>query len=289
MLEKYSSRFGNLLVHLWDMKMALYSDTLDPEKASRKLGDIEIYNEASKLLAFATSLSELLDLDAALILSRRMQKRLHEEGYVVRDFYQEVSDLYSRVKDQLSSRLFFFVRPDKAHYYETPYLFGEEIYNKYPSVTDDVEDAGKCLALGLGTSAVMHLMRVMEVGLKTLSKALGIEEHAPTWDAHLKKIQDNISAKRETKSASWKKMEPFFRDASGDLLTVKMAWRNPSMHIERRYDPDEAEMIFKAVKAFMQRLATRYDENGKKVSSSKKPEVPQELLNLARALRNSKP
>jgi hypothetical protein len=49
--------------------------------------------------------------------------------------------------------------------------------------------------------------------------------------------------------------EKFFRDASGDLISVKQAWRNPSMHIDRRYTPEEAQEVFKAVRTFMRKLA----------------------------------
>jgi hypothetical protein len=45
------------------------------------------------------------------------------------------------------------------------------------------------------------------------------------------------------------------RDVSGDLLTVKQAFRNPTMHVDRKYGPEEAEEIYKAVRRFMERLA----------------------------------
>lgn len=42
---------------------------------------------------------------------------------------------------------------------------------------------------------------------------------------------------------------------SGDLISIKQAWRNPSMHIERRFPKEEAEEIFAAVRTLMQHLA----------------------------------
>jgi hypothetical protein len=47
---------------------------------------------------------------------------------------------------------------------------------------------------------------------------------------------------------------------SGDLLTVKQAWRNPTMHIDRKYSVEEAEQILNAAKIFMQRLAAHFTE-----------------------------
>jgi hypothetical protein len=102
----------------------------------------------------------------------------------------------------------------------------------------------------------MHLMRVMEAGLKALAKELGVP-YAPSWEAYLTQIQTKIGLPRKRKSAIWKRNEPFFRDLSGDLMTVKQAWRNPTMHIVRRYPVEEAEEIFRAVRRFMQHLEPR--------------------------------
>ena len=46
-------------------------------------------------------------------------------------------------------------------------------------------------------------------------------------------------------------------DSPGDLVAVKNAWRNPTMHIEKRYDQDEATLILKSVEAFMRRMSTK--------------------------------
>ena len=46
-----------------------------------------------------------------------------------------------------------------------------------------------------------------------------------------------------------------FRDLAGDLELVKIAWRNPTMHIARKYTPDEAEEIFRGTRTFMKHLA----------------------------------
>jgi hypothetical protein len=121
------------------------------------------------------------------------------------------------------------------------------------------------LALGQGTACVMHLMRVMEAGLKALGMALKIP-YAPSWESYLAQIQTRIGSKHKIKRVKWKRDESFFRDLSGDLISVKQAWRNPSMHIDRRYSKEEAEEIFKTVKTFMRKLAARMNENGQDVA-----------------------
>ncbi len=99
-------------------------------------------------------------------------------------------------------------------------------------------------------------MRVMEEGLKALAKLLGIP-YAPSWESYISQISDKIETKHKKKGVKWKKDEPFFKEILGTLVAVKIAWRNPTMHIVRTYQPDEAEDVFRAVRTFMQKLADR--------------------------------
>ena len=181
-----------------------------------------------------------------------------EKGIVTYgEFADSMKDIDLRLKDELSHTKVFVLESGRENFFDPKEpLFGAGVVDKFPKAIDDIEDTGKCLALGLGTSAVMHLMRVMEVGLQDLAKSLGIP-YAPSWESYLSQIQAKISTKHKRKGVRWKRDEKFYRDLSGDLLTVKQAWRNPTMHIDRRYNVDEAETIFNAVKALMQRLATK--------------------------------
>jgi HEPN domain-containing protein len=138
-------------------------------------------------------------------------------------------------------------------------LFGKEVNDRLSAAIDDIEEAGKCLALGRATACVLHTMRILEVGLKALANALNIP-YAPSWESYLKQISDQIAAKHKNKTVKWRREEKFYRDLSGDLLLVKQAWRNPTMHIDRKYGIDEAEQIFNAAKIFMQRLANHFNE-----------------------------
>ena len=240
------------MVALHDMGSAIYADSINDKPGALSTEDAA---DVEKIIKQAVALSKDLDLDAAHTLASRLS-RLSKAEYTAVDMCSGLRELQSRIEDQLSSKHFLFIQPARIDYYQSPMLFGQNVNDKFPAAIGDIEDAGKCLAVGLGTSAVMHLMRVMESGLKTLGKSLKIP-YAPSWESYLKQIQSKIDAKHKTKGVQWKLDEKFFRDVSGDLLTIKQAWRNPTMHIDRRYSPDEAEEIFKAVRALMQRLASR--------------------------------
>jgi hypothetical protein len=149
---------------------------------------------------------------------------------------------------------FFSVPTSRAIYGASPdSLFGEKLLKVFPSIRDEVEDAALCIYFGRGTASVFHLMRVMEVGLQALAARLGVP-YAPSWESYLSQIKSRIEAKHKTKSVRWKRDEPFFRDVLGDLQSVKIAWRNPTMHIVRRYTPEEADEVFRAVRTLIEHL-----------------------------------
>lgn len=252
MLKKYSTIFSNLMVGLFDTEISF--SFLDGKEKAEKLSKHESA-VIEHYMTVATNMADELKLDAATALLDRMWKA-QKTGYTKGEIGDDFKDLRSRIEDQLKSRLFLFVEPSRAKYYRQPQLFGAELNDNFPGAIDDIEDAGSCLSLNQGTACVMHLMRVMEVGLKSLAKELKIP-YAPSWESYLTQIEKNIAAKHATKSTKWKKNEKFYRDISGDLMTIKQAWRNPTMHIDRRYNQEEAEQIFNAVKTLMQRMAAK--------------------------------
>lgn len=170
---------------------------------------------------------------------------------------ERIKEIDTALRRELSVPKIFVVDARRANYHSVASeLMGDEVAERFPKAIDDIEGAGHCLAFGEGMATVLHLMRVMETGLKELAAKLGIP-YMPSWDAYLKKITDRLNEKHDAKTPEWKQDEPFFRDISGDLMTVKNAWRNPTMHVDRKYSAEEAEEIFLGVRLFMRRLALK--------------------------------
>ncbi len=107
-------------------------------------------------------------------------------------------------------------------------------------------------------------MRVMEIGLRAIGRSLNDPsldpEKNPTWDAILKKCDAELQKPKAQRGPKWRDDEPFFSEATVFLRAVKNAWRNPTMHIERKYTEEEAREIWNAVAAFMRLLATKLSE-----------------------------
>lgn len=200
-----------------------------------------------------------LDLRASCVHLLRIVESVQNGAWSYAQLGQALKELELRIADEMDARIYFALRPHQAKYYIAKHAFGEDVAAAFPSAVVNIEEAGKCLALDRATACVFHLMRVMESGLKAASKALGIP-YAPSWESHLKQIDAQVQAKYKRKGVKWKRDEPFFRDVSAHLHSVKAAWRNPTMHVVRDYTPEQAEEIFNAVRAFMRHLSTRLSE-----------------------------
>lgn len=185
----------------------------------------------------------------------RLLTLCEKEGATYKEFSDLCSDeFFQRLADELSATPVFAVAPEYAPLLSTPNLFGNLVADVFPDGITDIEEAGKCIAFGRGTASVFHSMRVMELGLRKLAKELGVP-YAPSWESYITQIQARITAKHKTKGVKWKRDQPYFTEILGNLVTVKIAWRNPTMHVRRTYSVEEASEVFNAVRGLMQRIA----------------------------------
>ena len=180
--------------------------------------------------------------------------------------YTDLESLQNRIMDELRLHYYYSVTAANAALYDNEAPIGDTAFQAFPSARADIRNAARCAVLGQGTAAVFHAMRVMEVGLRILSRRLGIN-YAPSWESHLKQIQAKVAEKHGDKTVAWKKKEHLYLDICGDLMAVKIAWRNTTMHIVRDYNDNEATAVLTAVANFMIRLATSgFKEAGKPIA-----------------------
>jgi hypothetical protein len=191
------------------------------------------------------------------------------EDFTRESFGHFANDFLLRLRDELDLTKFLTLDTNKSHFYEqkTP-LFGDAVAKLYPTAYPDIEDAGKCLALGRATACVFHLMRTMEVGIRAVAGALGVPD--PTraaernWGFILREIKSAIDARKR-----WRNKEKlFYEEAYASLDAIRNPWRNATMHVEKTYTPEEAENILYAVRFFMTKIASRIDEKGRPASKS---------------------
>jgi hypothetical protein len=185
------------------------------------------------------------------------------------DLAHLVDDLSTRMEDECKRIVFLALSHRDAQYFspEIP-IFGVDYSTKF--VTEGVfeaDEAAKCLALGRPTAAVFHLMRVMEVGIKAMSRCLAIPDPIKPVDRNWGRILEKIQ--KEGIQKHWPNVSDrthgdgaLFEELYVSLEAVRNPWRNATMHVENKYTDDEAEHILVAVRGFMKKLASRCDENG---------------------------
>jgi hypothetical protein len=173
-----------------------------------------------------------------------------------------IDHLLRTVEGTLITRKLFALTPEGQALYEPRRpLFGESFSLKFGSAKYDLEEAAKCLATDRGTAAVFHLMRIMEVGLRSVYRCLGIPEPLEGAKRNWNHILSRIREERLSRGNQWKEKD-LFQSLYALLDAVKDAWRNNAMHMDEKYTPDDAERIYTTVRGFMSKVADRMDELG---------------------------
>ncbi len=174
------------------------------------------------------------------------------------DLHRGIEQLLNSLALELNNRRFYGPLRKYEPYFDQPKLFGDDVFTKFPSANNDIFEAGTCLALERGTACVMHLMRIVEAGLKALAAALGVGIQND-WGAYLREIDGELG-KRIKASGKRTADEQFYAETRVTIDGVRIAWRNPTMHIENNYSPERAEAMLIAVRSLMQHLATKLSE-----------------------------
>jgi len=234
---------------------------LAPEE---QLSEDETGRLRSKISGITKDL-EAIDLKVSGRLLSRLYLGYRDHRPTFQQARADILNAYGIMKIELETRLFFFVPTTRAAYYSSepcgdPEFFGEfsglakdlepfkPAIHAFPSIDEDLREAGNCYAFGRYSATVYFLMRVMESGLKAIGKAMGVA-YGTDWGRCI--------AEMEKKEAS---ADLFFKEAITYLRSVKNVWRNPTMHADARHTEQQAKRIFDAVQGFMQHLATKLTE-----------------------------
>ena len=189
----------------------------------------------------------------------------------VRNFHRLVEIAQTVVRDQLEGRVALVVPFSKAALYEqNEPPFGAEVQARFKTRgRDEISEASKCLALGRATASVFHLGRTVECGLDGIRACLQVptpvKRGDKTWGAVLGTIETEIERRDDLAYVhQWNSMDDrrLFKQMHSSILAFKDAWRDPTMHLETTYNPEQAEHLFALTKGFMKIVASRLDEDG---------------------------
>ncbi len=181
----------------------------------------------------------------------------------------KLNELHSIIVLELKEQLFMFLPPEEARFYDKNNLLRPLASENFPSALKEITEAGSCYACGLDTASVFHSMRAIEKPFQSLAKDLQIqiskEIEFSTWGELHRKIDERIAVLRPQKQTKKGKEElAFYCQANLEFGYFKDAWRNFVMHAHKDYDGPQALSALNHVIAFVEILATRSKEYGKK-------------------------
>jgi hypothetical protein len=190
----------------------------------------------------------------------------------------ELRSLEGDIASDMMDCMFVQVVKDASLFFENPELLGAAVLKGFPICQEDIVSAGNCIAVGLGTAAVFHLMRIAEMGLRAFARHLGLlrviedkkkgktipMEYAQ-WEKILKQLGEKIESKLlpMKRGPSKQKKQEFYYSALNEVSSFKDAWRNHVMHVRQTYSLEDAAAVTAHVGRFMASLAEHGITSGK--------------------------
>ncbi|HTD22867.1 MAG TPA: hypothetical protein VK738_09455 [Terriglobales bacterium] len=220
-----------------------------PQLVNTEKGRVRFQECVDKLYEHCKSLK----LHMSLNQLRRICELTNERASLER-LRAAISELQTRIQEELQSKVCFCLSSDRVDYWHPFWLVGSPIESSFPSAWKEFQRAGKCYAYGEGTACAFHLQRALEIGLKSLAVKLGQRFDRNSWESHLRDIERELKTRYSAASPRTAE-EKFYSEAATQFGHMKVAWRNPTMHIEAQYDDGEAKYLLDTIQKFMTHLA----------------------------------
>ena len=199
-----------------------------------------------------------ISLDRLLQIMRRPHKPLEVPGNYVdaigywsmKEEEGAIGEFLQRVQDEMRGRKFISLDLIEAVIIkENENWLDKSVFDCFPLIREDAEQASKSLALGLYTASVFHMMRMMEGAVQVIAKRLGVSGVERVWGVLLSDIGKKIEAMPKGEERS------LWSQSHSLLYHVKEAWRNDTMHPKKTYTQAEAFTIRNALNSYFSNLA----------------------------------
>jgi hypothetical protein len=173
-------------------------------------------------------------------------------------------ELQGRLFDEMRDKYFFSLDIREARHYNKPTDGWEEVLNRFPAATTDIEEMNKCFALHRYAAAAFHSVQAIECGLLAFGTFLGVNDPKSGWTAVNKRLEALVVKTKFTDlDPLYQKHFAFLEQMHGTVGALNNAWRNKISHAQGRlvlvtseFSPEVAEEIMIASRSFMRRLAT---------------------------------
>lgn len=263
MMEVKLKPLTTALAHMqslaWSMTMTSTNAMME-EDGFRK----SIHDSLDKLEAELRNLQ--LGGNSVFVSIKRVRYALDSGAGASSYLKDKIYELMGRVLDELDGPLVLTLSAQEQHFYNpTVPLFGEDVKNKFESLAYEIDEVGKCMALGRSTAAAFHMLRCLEAAMRAIARSLGIPDPIKgtdrNWGNALKEIKNEID-RRWPQSTRLSGDGPLFEKFHGTLDAMKNPYRNSTMHLEEKYTEAEARSLLEIVRGILTGVAARMDEEG---------------------------
>lgn len=184
---------------------------------------------------------------------------------------------YARIRqgvlEELKRHYFVYLPSPGEKYLSQERLFGDAVYEAFPSARYDIRESGNALAFQMYTACVFHLMRVAEHGLRALAEDREVQfktkSGSPypidmgTWEEILTALgqeADRIGSWQRALGEIRHQAQKFYGSSIEELRAIKDSWRNPTMHARDEHLMEDANQVMAHVKRLMVTLSSRISE-----------------------------
>jgi len=126
------------------------------------------------------------------------------------------------------------------------------VVDAFQSSKREIETGIDCFAMEDYAGCVFHIMRIAELGLRTIARERGVKSLAGkrgqtkpiergTWQEVFDAIEGQLGAVRRASPGPKRDTAlAFYETAISDLRTLRNLYRDPTMHFRETYDKGEA-------------------------------------------------
>lgn len=185
-----------------------------------------------------------------------------------------IADLVDLMRSEMERQLFFVMPEQDRDFYTADRLFGETVFDAFPSAAMDIKEAGMCFSFERYNAAVYHAITAAEVGLRVLAKDRRTEPKLfkkvvaldqAQWGTLVGALETKIREIQSWKAGAAKDAaHQFYQPALLEASALNDGWRRHIMHAKGKpYEREEARSVLGHSERFLQRLATRLGERKK--------------------------
>jgi hypothetical protein len=187
------------------------------------------------------------------------------------ELYNLLSELYDAIEHDLRQENFYHYSREMAALLLSVRSGADvewkAIIDAFPSSEREIEPGIDCFARGDFSGCVFHMVRIAELGLRTIAGERGVAsvgKNKPLewgmWGDVFQAIDKQLEEIRNKPAGPRKEAaDMFYRGALSDLRFLQ-TYRDPTMHFREEYGKGEAYDATYRVKALMKTLAFKLSE-----------------------------